>query len=99
MAAPKDATTQSATKSDAKSDAFKAIYQKLLKLTKDTSADEQQALLSHFIANHSDTFNFKPYSTFITKDSNSQLFQTFAQSLSTNKENYGMSIHTRPIPL
>ena len=90
MAAPKDATTQSATKSDSKSEAFKSAYEQLLKLSKDTPSNEQQTLLAQFIANHADTFDFKPYAAFVTKDSNTKLFQTFAHSLSANKENYGM---------
>lgn len=90
MAAPKDATTQSATKSDNKSEAFKSAYEQLLKLSKDTPSNEQQTLLAQFIANHADTFDFKPYAAFVTKDSNTKLFQTFAHSLSANKENYGM---------
>ena len=91
MAAPKDATAQSATnQSDSKSDDFKAAYEKLLKLEKDTPSSQQQHVLSEFISNHTNTFDFKPYSDFVTKESNGQLFKTFVHSLSANKDNHGM---------
>eukprot|EP01083_Nonionella_stella_P072236 194608_1 len=96
MAAPKD--SKSKAKPEAKSQeidstkatSFQESYRKLLSISEGTAVPSQQDILTSFVKKHADTFTFKQYEKFVTKDNNDKLFTALNKSLQKNHSNYDL---------
>eukprot|EP01084_Bolivina_argentea_P017221 32168_1 len=72
-----------------KSSSFKKSYNQLLHITEKTSKSQQQTILTSFVKQHADTFDFKQYD-FVTEDSNTKLFKVLTHSLITNTKDFDL---------